>query len=731
MIQKRQLKLILVCSVLLAVAAFVAAYILLPTIYKSEVTFYIPQTENELVKTDENLMNDLNRFINDDITYANAGISAVSVNRKNNDVIIVMSYKSDAQKTLIIPIIDAYMSSSDIKYNRTIEEGSRAILDGKYIAFFWAIVAGLAGFFIIFAILALKSSTIFDKKLKTPDRVEKKTGLEVTGVIPRDEIMQADQQGSNSIKNKLLYNMLLSVFQSSKKQQQRILITSIYPEEGREFVSKIISEWLYMKGKQCALVSPYFEDEHWWLKHQDTSGAEIVTVESLARKDIMIMILPPLVTNDYPIELIRDFDMAFLVCDADREWSTKDQEILDYFMEQSEQFLQIILNKACKDVVEDVLKQINVTYFASADRSSKRKIKREHKKITNSPKAQKIIKNIPNLGVILDQNRQIVYANEAITSLLGLSNMNKTLGMRPGELVSCIYSDVTTGGCGTSKECQDCGAVNTIIRCLESRKHEEGTCNIKSFMGGQIVPFKFKISCSPFEAKNDEFFVVASLADIKAEEDKREELMKKVKTSAEASDDQISALNEFIEKVDDTGQMETFLDSMKKGNEDVIDFKRLVAAENGNLKLHLSKNNAFTLLENAVRSTREQPFAQNREIALAPPFPPVSVTTDPIVIEQILRAMLRNALEAETEGGIAHVGYENNENEITFYVFNKEYIPEELQNQIFEKGFTTKISRRGLGTYSMKVLGERYLEAQVGFKSDKDSGTRFHVTLPV
>ncbi len=591
----------------------------------------------------------------------------------------------------------------------------------------YAILGGIAGFILSFALVTLK--TFFGKKLKTPEKTEQQTGLRVAGIIPNAQQLLTCSN-SNHIKNSLLYQMLGYFFQPAQKQR-RVLVASIYPEDGKTFVCDTMSDWLFRKGKRCKVVTPNFEKGAW--RVQNTPGDELVPIESLVDNDILIMKLSPLITGEYPVELIRQFNIVYLVCNAGKEWLPSDSKVMDYFMEQSKQTPQIILNNVDLSVVEATLGKINVvkTYFASPQRSSQRVIRREHKLIRNNKHAQQIVKTMPNLGVILDKNRQIVYANEAITSLLGLGNMNKTLGLRPGELVSCIYSDMTVAGCGTSKSCQNCGAVNTIVKCIKSRKHEEGECRINSFMNGQLVPFKFKITCSPFEV-NNEFFVITNLADIKGEEDKRRELMEKAVTNAESNGD-LSALSDLIGKVDEVGQLDSLMDTLRRGStpitEEIIENQRLIAAENGELKPQITSSSAFSILDNVVRSVRAYKITQNKEITLAPPFPSISITTDSAILEQILRNMLKNAVEAIPAGGIVYIGYEKTKYAVTFYVFNEGTIPGDVQSQIFQKEFTTKEKGRGFGTYGMKLLGERCLRGHVGFKSTEESGTRFFITL--
>jgi sensor histidine kinase regulating citrate/malate metabolism len=54
-----------------------------------------------------------------------------------------------------------------------------------------------------------------------------------------------------------------------------------------------------------------------------------------------------------------------------------------------------------------------------------------------------------------------------------------------------------------------------------------------------------------------------------------------------------------------------------------------------------------------------------------------------------------------------------------------------VQLQIFQRSFSTKGDRgRGVGTYSIKLLGEQYLQGATGFESDAANGTTFWLRLP-
>jgi len=593
----------------------------------------------------------------------------------------------------------------------------------------WVSLAGIAGFVFSLILIALKSFS--SKKLLTPLRTENKTGLKVAGIIPNDKKIES-YHNAKRIKNFLMYYMFWNLFQTDQKQR-RILVTSIYPGDGKTFVCEMMSDWLLSKGLKCKIVTPFFEDGLWWVKSHNVVGIRLDPVESLAELDVVIMKLPPLVTGDYPIELIRSFNSTFLVCKSDLEWLSFEKKILNNYISHSKLVPQIILNNVEMDVVKDMLGKINVvrTFHASDKRSSQRTVMHKHKLVSNKEQVQQIVKSLPNLGVILDKNRQIVYANEAITSLLGLGTMDKALGLRPGELVSCIYSDMTEAGCGTSRSCRNCGAVNTILKCINSQQHAVGECRIHSFMDGQLIPFDFKISCSPLEV-NNEFFVVTNLADIKGKDEKINKFLNKNVFDVNPSGD-VSLLSDLVEKVDEAEQLDTLLDKLKQTgthfSEEFVEYQRLIEAQNGTLKVQFVFAGAFDVLDGIVRSVRTLEIAKDKKISLAPPFPDVSFVTDIHILEQILHSMLINAVKSVPVGGIVYAGYEKTKHSISFYVFNEGVIPDQMQTEIFQKKLSTSDKGRNLGMYGMKLLGEQYLNGVVGFRSTPESGTRFFITL--
>lgn len=93
--------------------------------------------------------------------------------------------------------------------------------------------------------------------------------------------------------------------------------------------------------------------------------------------------------------------------------------------------------------------------------------------------------------------------------------------------------------------------------------------------------------------------------------------------------------------------------------------------------------------------------------------------------------MLKNALEASLLNSKVTLSVVKNESSALFSVHNNSYIDADTQLQLFKRSFTTKGVGRGLGTYSMKLFGEKYLKGSVWFESKQDLGTTFYIELPI
>jgi C4-dicarboxylate-specific signal transduction histidine kinase len=105
--------------------------------------------------------------------------------------------------------------------------------------------------------------------------------------------------------------------------------------------------------------------------------------------------------------------------------------------------------------------------------------------------------------------------------------------------------------------------------------------------------------------------------------------------------------------------------------------------------------------------------------------------TDSTILKRVVINMLKNALEASNGEETICAGCHHRGDRAVVWVRNRGVIPEAVQFQLFQRFFSTKGKGRGIGTYSMKLLTERYLGGEVAFSSDTQKGTEFRALLPL
>jgi len=108
----------------------------------------------------------------------------------------------------------------------------------------------------------------------------------------------------------------------------------------------------------------------------------------------------------------------------------------------------------------------------------------------------------------------------------------------------------------------------------------------------------------------------------------------------------------------------------------------------------------------------------------------IEFTTDISLLRRIVGNMIKNALEATMPGSAVTVSCSVSDTEVDFSVHNKSYISKDVQLQLFNRSFSTKGVGRGIGTYSMKLFGEKFLKGKVSFESTREKGTTFFLKVP-
>ncbi len=167
--------------------------------------------------------------------------------------------------------------------------------------------------------------------------------------------------------------------------------------------------------------------------------------------------------------------------------------------------------------------------------------------------------------------------------------------------------------------------------------------------------------------------------------------------------------------------------------EEIQFHRNITNAENNDFECNIKPINIGELLKTVVDLFKNDEFVKEKIIIISEGSKDGVVFSDYIILKKTLVNMLKNAIEATSSGDTITIGYndeDKTEDIAEFWVHNDGFIPPEVLPHIFQKSFSTKGQGRGLGTYSMKLFIENYLNGKVSFISDENIGTKFFIRVP-
>jgi nitrogen fixation/metabolism regulation signal transduction histidine kinase len=369
------------------------------------------------------------------------------------------------------------------------------------------------------------------------------------------------------------------------------------------------------------------------------------------------------------------------------------------------------------------------TDFVSQDRSSASEIKNQAEYFVEDGIFSSFLNTVPTFLLVLNENRQIVYSNDAVKKLFPGDPFENIYGKRPGELLDCSNFTDTISSCGTSKFCSKCGALKSILSGLSGVENNE-ECRISQAPDGTALDLR--VWSKPIRI-NDKNYVIFAFTDI-SDEKRREALERIFFHDVINTADSILKLSELLKDANDEKFFmynETIFSLTNRLIDEIKSQRDLLSAENNELIVNPVTCNSLEIISDVIVLYSNHQVIKEKEIIIDQNSENINFISDNVLLKRVLGNMIKNALEASNEGDKVTAGSRFNENEIEFYIHNNIFMPDEVQLQIFQRSFSTKGTGRGLGTYSIKLLSEKYLRGKVLFESSEGNGTTFYARFPL
>jgi hypothetical protein len=339
---------------------------------------------------------------------------------------------------------------------------------------------------------------------------------------------------------------------------------------------------------------------------------------------------------------------------------------------------------------------------------------------------------VPLPVIVLNSKRQVLAANRAMLELLNMAE-DDAIGKRTGELIGCTHWAEGPDGCGTARSCATCGAVQAMLECQVQEGTVTRECRVSYDGPDAAQALDLRVTASALELEGERF-TVCILEDIS--DRKRLAVLSRlffhdVLNTASCIQGCSYLLARLAGEDGDAKEWCQRLSDLTRQLVDDIEAQRdLMYAEAGDLTVRPERVATAPLLDSLRRYYATHLVAEGRQVVVDAVWHG-SLTTDPRLLRRILGNMIKNALEATEAGGTVTLSCEETPAEVIFRVHNTAVMPEEVQLQIFQRSFSTKEQPgRGIGTYSMKLLGERYLRGRLTFTSGAPEGTTFTLALP-
>ncbi|MDR1154194.1 MAG: HAMP domain-containing histidine kinase [Bacteroidales bacterium] len=338
------------------------------------------------------------------------------------------------------------------------------------------------------------------------------------------------------------------------------------------------------------------------------------------------------------------------------------------------------------------------------------------------------LNGVASMVSVLNVNRQIVFVNKLILNMVGASDIQEVLGKRLGELFGCQHA-FEFNGCGTSPHCSACGAVRTMLACTRSTESID-ECSLTN--DDEKLTLDLRVH-STFTKVYGEEFIICSLFDISNE--KRRGVMERIFFHDIMNTiNGISGIAQVLPKIAPDKQsiyLSHLTRLMNSLTEEIQSHRVLTLAEKNEYRVAQHQVFSLDFIRDEMEKYQQMAALEAKEVRITDDSENHSFITDKTLLSRVLGNMIKNAIEAEHAGALIEVCVRKIDDHLQISVHNDGVIPKRDQLQVFNRSFSTKGENRGLGTYSMKLLTEKYLNGKIGFVSRKDHGTTFTVQLPI
>ncbi len=351
-----------------------------------------------------------------------------------------------------------------------------------------------------------------------------------------------------------------------------------------------------------------------------------------------------------------------------------------------------------------------------------------NKAIERLLEASDVLDAVSSSYIITNSRAEIVYCNKAFLQNYDLDTEIDIDHLHPGDVFKCINANSGKSACGTHPKCKYCNFRNCIIESIEEQTQVQKEAIINNVNNKMTA---LLITATPFIFDNQSF---VSISTIDITDRKKKDLMESVFfhdliNLAGSLDAYLSVLSTY-EPQELVKHINTVKQISSQVLDEIISHREISKAEENQLEVEISEIEISDLIDGINDIFNFHPSKTNKQIQfnLKNDF---IIESDRKLLERTLINMIKNALEAVSPGAVVNINITKLLNEVIIEVNNPGKLKEDIIPYIFTYGYSTKGKGRGIGTYSIKLLGENFLKGKAWFESDEVNGTSFYLKIPI
>lgn len=342
------------------------------------------------------------------------------------------------------------------------------------------------------------------------------------------------------------------------------------------------------------------------------------------------------------------------------------------------------------------------------------------------------LNSIPLAAAILTPDLKAIFTNYTLRHHVGVNSVEQLLGKRPGEFLNCLHAIEKNDRCGISEQCKVCGTMLALKKAENTMSVNTSEVRFNAVVDGKVQAKDFRVTINPILI-GSKVYLILYLNEISHEKRRRaleriffHDVLNKISSVTGLYD----LLKKDIYNIDKE-QFDLIGLILNDLTDEIIAQRQLTAAENDELKIKLEKIRLPDLIDRVVAQTKQFSNPKNISIEINNVTFSDTIESDFTLLNRVITNLLKNALEASQVNEVVNIYLTKQNNMVFITIQNSTFIPHDIQLQIFNRSFSTKGDNRGLGTYSIKLLTERYLRGKVHFSSNETKGTNFTIELPM